>query len=99
MPGQCVFSCVHPLYGGSGTCLDDGTCLCDDDRFASTDAFGNSSCVLRSALLTVFLTAAVYELSLTAVLTFNIRQHWQLPRSARRGRRSTVWQRLTLVSW
>lgn len=100
---ECIYSCRHPLWGGSGSCENDlvlgTTCACDDDgRFSSKDSFGNPSCVLKSVLMTIFLAVAAYELSLTAVLAWNLRRHRSLPLSARHGKRATTWQRLATAS-
>ncbi len=101
---ECVYSCRHPLWGGLGSCLEHHpvlgtTCFCDDDgHFSPVDSLGNPSCVLKSALMALFLTTAAIELSLTAILAWDLWRHCNLPLSSRHGKRAAIWQRLTIVS-
>ncbi|CAM9577418.1 unnamed protein product [Ectocarpus fasciculatus] len=95
----CIYSCRHPLWGGTGTCSEqDGLigykCSCDGDGFVSTDSFGNPSCVLRVALVAAYIVVAVCGSSAVGFLAWNALKQRRLPGAARATRRAALRLRL-----
>ncbi|CBN79638.1 expressed unknown protein [Ectocarpus siliculosus] len=95
----CLYSCRHPLWGGTGTCSEQDDligyeCSCDDDGFTSMDSFGNPSCVLRRALVAGYIIIAVCGSSTVGFLAWNALKQSHLPRTAQATRRAMLRLRL-----
>lgn len=99
---KCIYGCRHPLWGGAGACVDQESgigeiCLCEDG-FASRDSFGNPSCVAPRVLLACYYSIAAVGTILTAFLTWDVKQHRQLPQRVQASRRMAARLRLTVAS-
>lgn len=92
LPG-CAYDCVHPIWGGGGTCniSDDGNpaCTCDAG-YASRDSRGNASCVPRRVLVSVYLLLGTASLMGAALTVWNINQYRHLPVRIQSARKTAI---------
>lgn len=82
MTTECVYDCIHPLWGGGGTrsVSDDGGTVCACDAgYASRDTRGNASCVPRRVLVAVYLVVGTASLLGAALTVWNLNQYRHLP--------------------
>lgn len=93
MLGECVYNCIHPFWGGGGTCevSDDGNTVCACDAgYASRDSKGNASCVPRRVLVTVYLLVGTVSLMGAALTGWNVYQYRSLPVRIQSARRTSI---------
>lgn len=100
MTSACVFDCVHPWWGGGGSCTisdaGDPLCVCDAE-YVSRDARGNASCVPRRVLVATYLSLAAMSVLAAVPSVWNIIQYRHLSVRIQSARKTLIRMR-ALVS-
>lgn len=101
MSGECVYGCIHPWWGGGGTCITSNdsnpVCACDAG-YASRDTRGNPSCVPRRVLISAYIALGVASVLAAALMVWNINQYRHLPVRVQSARKTLFRMRALIAT-
>lgn len=101
MSYKCLFDCRHPLWGGTGICIEDdltivGRCSCDTG-YSTRDAAGYPSCVPKRVLVVLYLVLGLSGLLSAALNLWHASLYRHLSMQFQAARRATIRMRVLMA--